>query len=75
MDFCGFDTFTEPVDIRFLVFSLTGFSVSPTNVPTSGLLASEVKEDVTDVAVGFFERNMPQSEEGGGLRSSGAKRP
>jgi len=30
MDYCGFDTFTEPVDIRSLVFSLTGFSVSPT---------------------------------------------
>jgi predicted dienelactone hydrolase len=75
MDFCGFDTFTEPADIRSLVFSLTGFSVSPDNVPTTGLLASEVKEEVIDVAVGFFERNMPQSEEGDGPRSSGAKRP
>jgi dienelactone hydrolase len=55
-DFCGFDTFTEPVDIRSLVFSLTGFSVSPDNVPTTGLLSSEVKEEVTDVAVGFFAR-------------------
>jgi len=26
---------------------------------STGLLASEVKEEVTDVAVGFFERNMP----------------
>jgi predicted dienelactone hydrolase len=59
MDYCGFDTFTKPVDVRSLVFSLTGFSVSSNNVPTTGLLASEVKEEVTDVAVGFFERNMP----------------
>jgi predicted dienelactone hydrolase len=54
MDFCGFDTFTNPSDIRALVASLTGFKVTPGNVPTTGLDSSEVKEEVTELAVAFF---------------------
>ena len=46
MDFCGFETFTNPSDIRSLVFSLTGFTVTPDSVPTTGLDSSEVKEEV-----------------------------
>lgn len=68
MDVCGFDTFTNPTDIRSLVASLTisppqfpqGFNVTATNVPvpppgaTTGLTSDEVKDQVVQLAVGFF---------------------
>ena len=54
MDYCGFEAFTTPSDIRPLVASLTGFNVTPTNVPTTGLESTEVKEEVTELAVHFF---------------------
>jgi len=54
MDFCGYDTFTEPTDIRPLVASLTGFSVTADNVPTTGLTSDAVKDEVIDLAVDFF---------------------
>jgi len=54
MDFCGFETFTNPSDIRALVASLTGFNVTPTNVPTTGLDSDEVKGEVLQLAVTFF---------------------
>ena len=54
MDFCGYDTFTNPTDIRDLVASLTGFNVTQDNVPTTGLTSDEVKEEVIQRAVAFF---------------------
>ncbi len=54
MDFCEFETFTSPSDIRPLVFSLTGFTVTPDNVPTTGLDSNEVKNEVIELAVAFF---------------------
>jgi predicted dienelactone hydrolase len=54
MDFCRFDTFTNPSDIRPLVAQLTGFNVTPDNVPTTGLDSDEVKEEVIELAVKFF---------------------
>jgi hypothetical protein len=54
MDFCSFDTFTTPTDIRPLVASVTGFNVTPTNVPTTGMDTAEMKENVIDLAVTFF---------------------
>ncbi len=54
MDFCGFETFTNPSNIRPLVASLTGFNVTPTNVPTTGVDSTEVKENVIELAVVFF---------------------
>jgi predicted dienelactone hydrolase len=56
MDFCGFETFTHPSDIRPLVASLTGFEVTPNNVPTTGVDSAEVDEDVVELAVAFFGR-------------------
>jgi predicted dienelactone hydrolase len=56
MDFCGYDTFTMPSDITSLVFSLTGFSVTPTNVPRTGLDSNTVKDQVVQRAVAFFGR-------------------
>ena len=56
MDFCGFETFTKPEDIRALVASqsLTGFVVTPGSVPTTGLDSTAVQEEVTQLAVTFF---------------------
>ena len=54
MDYCGIDTFTNPSDIRPLVAALTGFEVTPTNVPTTGLESAQVNEEVTSLAVVFF---------------------
>jgi predicted dienelactone hydrolase len=54
MDLCGFETFTNPIDIRPLVASLTGFDVTPANVPTTGLDSTQVKAEVTELAVAFF---------------------
>ncbi len=54
MDFCRFETFTDPSDIRPLVALLSGFGVTPTNVPTTGVDSTEVKEDVIELAVVFF---------------------
>jgi predicted dienelactone hydrolase len=54
MDYCDFATFTSPVDIRPLVAELSGFNVTPDNVPTSGLDTDEVKHGVKELAVAFF---------------------
>jgi predicted dienelactone hydrolase len=63
MDFCGFDTFTKPTDIRPLVEKLSeppngppgsGFNVTPDNVPTTGLSSDAVKDEVIQLAVIFF---------------------
>ena len=71
MDFCGFDTFTDPTDIRPLVFSLTGFDVTPTNVPTPvvvnnvllpGWTSDQVKDQVIELAVAFFRRVLQQDQ-------------
>jgi predicted dienelactone hydrolase len=56
MDFCSFDTFTAPTDIRPLVTSLTGFNFASTNVPTTGLSSDKVKEQAVELAVAFFGR-------------------
>jgi predicted dienelactone hydrolase len=54
MDFCGFRTFTHPNDIRPLVSALTGFDVTSTSVPTTGVDSTEVKEAVVGLATAFF---------------------
>jgi predicted dienelactone hydrolase len=54
IDYCPFATFTSPTDIRPLVASLTGFNVTPDNVPTTGLDSDAVKATVTGIAVDFF---------------------
>lgn len=54
MDFCGYETFTNPTDVTDLVRTLTGFSVTANNVPTTGLTSDAVKDEVIDLAVDFF---------------------
>jgi hypothetical protein len=60
MDFCGLETFTDQLtfDVRSLVFSLTGFDFTSRNVPTTGVTAADVKDEVVQVAVVFFEQAL-----------------
>jgi len=62
MDFCGLETFTDQMtfDIRPLVFSLTGFDFTSRNVPTTGVTAADVKDEVVQLAVAFFEQTLPR---------------
>jgi predicted dienelactone hydrolase len=55
-EFCNSETFTQPVDIRPLVTSLTGFDFATHNVPTTGLDTNDVKEQVKELAATFFDR-------------------
>jgi predicted dienelactone hydrolase len=54
LDFCKFEDFTIPTDIRPLVREITGFDVTRDNVPRTGLDTEALKEDVTEMAVSFF---------------------
>jgi predicted dienelactone hydrolase len=56
MDFCTYSDFTSPNDIRPITFALTGFQVTPANVPSTGLTSLAVAQQVTDIAVSFFNR-------------------
>jgi len=56
MDFCTYSEFTSPNDIRPITFALTGFQVTPANVPRTGLTSLAVSQQVTDIAVSFFNR-------------------
>ena len=61
MDFCRFEAFTNPTDptdhtLADLVASLTGFRVTPDNVPTTGIDSAEVKNRVVELAVTFFQQ-------------------
>jgi hypothetical protein len=56
MDFCTYSDFTSPNDIRPITFALTGFQVTPANVPRTGLTPLVVAQQVTVIAVSFFNR-------------------
>jgi hypothetical protein len=79
VDYCSTPTFTVPVDIRPLVRSLTGFCVTgelvdPTpgpcstsgNVPNTGLDEEEVQQQMTDLAVKFFNTKLATDRDGDG---------
>jgi predicted dienelactone hydrolase len=70
MDYCPFSTFTTPTDIRPLIKALSGFDVTPDNVPTAGLTTDEVKQEVTELAVTFFGTVL-KSEGNAGPHSTG----
>jgi hypothetical protein len=42
------------------VLSLTGFDVTPTNVPTTGVDSTDVREEVVELAVAFFRQALPR---------------
>jgi predicted dienelactone hydrolase len=54
-EYCAQETFTEPVDIRPLIATLTGVPF-PSTVPSTGLETDEVKLQMTELAVDFFGR-------------------
>jgi predicted dienelactone hydrolase len=56
LDFCPYSDFTSPNDIRPITFALTGVQVTPANVPRTGLTSLAVAQQVTDIAVSFFNR-------------------
>jgi len=56
LDFCTYSDFTSPNDIRPITLALTGVQVTPTNVPRTGVTSLEVAQQVTDIAVSFFNR-------------------
>jgi hypothetical protein len=56
LDFCTYSDFTSPNDIRPITFALTGVQVTPTNVPRTGLSSRAEAQQVTDIAVSFFNR-------------------
>jgi len=56
LDFCAYSDFTSPNDIRPITFALTGVQVAPANVPRTGLTSLAVAQQVTDIAVSFFNR-------------------
>jgi len=56
LDFCAYSDFTSPNDIRPITFALTGFQVTPANVPRTGLTSLAEAQQVTDIAVSFFSR-------------------
>jgi predicted dienelactone hydrolase len=53
-DYCRYDTFVNPVDIRQITLTLSRFDVTADNVPETGLDTDEVKEGVKEMAVAFF---------------------
>jgi predicted dienelactone hydrolase len=56
LDFCTYSDFTSPKDIRPITFALTGFQVTPADVPRTGLTSLAEAQQVTDIAVSFFNR-------------------
>ena len=53
LDFCPYDSFVSPVDIRSLVHGITGVEVTPTNVPRTQDV-NEVSRLSALLAVAFF---------------------
>jgi dienelactone hydrolase len=62
MDFCGFDSFTTPTDITPLVKAITGFDVTPSDVPTHGLTSDTVRDQVVNLAATFFGRVLNRAD-------------
>ncbi|WP_460625852.1 alpha/beta hydrolase family protein [Intrasporangium mesophilum] len=58
MDYCSFDTFTSPVDIRDEINVLIDpdFNITPQTVPATGLDSDTVKDRVVGLATDFFGR-------------------
>jgi predicted dienelactone hydrolase len=55
IDFCAFDTFITPTDVRQIVTTLTGFNVTETNAPRVGLTAADLRQTISEMAITFFE--------------------
>ena len=64
-DYCPYATFTSPADVTGLLLKANRFTVTPTNVPTSGLTVDTVKQQVADLASEFFSAKLPRAASGG----------
>jgi hypothetical protein len=58
LDYCTHDYFTTPVDISGLVSSVTGFTVTETSVPRTGVSADDITPIVNETAVLFFRATL-----------------
>jgi predicted dienelactone hydrolase len=58
LDYCTHDSFTSPVDIRALVSSLTGFTITETSVPRTGVSSDDVRRIVNELTVVFFRATL-----------------
>jgi len=64
MNYCGYESFSSPVDVRTIVEALTatpptaGFVVTKTNVPTTGLTIAQLRPCISELAVTFFEHAL-----------------
>jgi predicted dienelactone hydrolase len=54
LDYCAFPYFVDPVDVRPLVFADTGYAVTATNVPRTGLTSDEVDQVIVEVSSTLF---------------------
>jgi predicted dienelactone hydrolase len=57
-EYCDYEAFTDPVDIRPLVASHTGVQVTRDNVPSTGLDTDEVKRVMAWLAAKFFGKAL-----------------
>jgi predicted dienelactone hydrolase len=55
LDYCSYDSFVNPLDIRELVHSLTGFVVTADNVPRAGVDSNDVHRLMSELAVSFLD--------------------
>ena len=60
-DYCPYAAFTSPTDVTGLLFAANGFTVTPTNVPTTGLTVDTVKQQVAELAVEFFAAKLARA--------------
>jgi hypothetical protein len=60
-DYCPYSAFASPTDITGLLFTANGFTVTPTNVPTTGLTVDTVKQQVADLAIEFFAAKLARA--------------
>ena len=60
-DYCPYSAFSSPTDITGLLFAANGFTVTPTNVPTTGLTVDTVKQQVADLATEFFAAKLARA--------------
>jgi len=58
LDYCTHGYFTTPVDISGLVSSVTGFAVTETSVPRTGVSADDITPIVNETAVLFFRTTL-----------------
>ena len=70
LDCCTYSYFTSPVDISALVSSLTGFAVTETSAPRTGVFSDDVKELLNELAIVFFRATLADRRKGSSSATS-----